>query len=397
MSLRGFKYLRTQRVVALIVILTLTSTLFSVTAYSFLGFYNGFSGYLGEGNNIIAIYSQTSRTPFTGQVPIAIADNLTSMKGVVSISTETVTPCLINGKSIFVRGIVPQELSKLNQLIILEGDNLSLTETDSAIIGANVAHQLDLRPGDRILVLGVQTERFVDVQIKGVYQSGSSLDDELLVPLYVGQWLHGLSYDLVTLIRAQINPSETSATAIYQEIINRTTSTPTPTSSTTSTQTQQELQALLPLAQQNFNIQDIGVEGSLQLMANYMDHYGISKDTLIILSIVVLIFSSGAASIAITLFVKQHETETKVLRAIGVTSKKLKRDLFLRMMLWILAATIFGTITSAAVLLVFQKIAYLQVLSQTITFQLDPIIIVANFVLLSILVGVNLTRMELKQ
>lgn len=397
MSLRNFKYLNTKRIVALIVVLTLTSTLFSITAYSFLGFYNGFTSYLGEDNTIIAIYNQASRTPFTGNVPISLENNLTTIQGIVSTSTETLTPCLINGQSIFVRGIVPQELSKLNKLTILQGENLNLTDSNSAIIGANIAQRLNLKTGDKILVFGVQFERYVEVQIKGVYQSGSSLDDEALVPLYVGQWLRGLSYDEVTLIRAKINPNEINANQIYQDIANATTPKPTTSPSTTpNSQAQQELQALLPLAQQNVNIQNVGVQGSLQLMANYMDHYGISKDTLVILSIIVLLFSSGTASIAIGLFIRQHETETNTLRAIGVTIKKLKMDLLLKMLVCCLIATTIGTIASAAILLIFQKIAYLQVLSQTITFQLDPVIIAANFILLSLLVGINIARTELK-
>ena len=132
-------------------------------------------------------------------------------------------------------------------------------------------------------------------------------------------------------------------------------------------------------------------------MASYLDRYGVSKDTLIILSMVVLIFSSGIATVAITLFVNQHNTETNILRSIGVTRKKIKKDLFIKMLLWSLIATIIGTAASAGVLTIFQKIDYLQVLSQTITFQLDPIVIAANFIILSVLIGVNIARTEFKQ
>ena len=77
MSLLRVKYLRKQRILTLIVILTLTSTLFSVTAYSFLGFYNGFSAFEGQTNNVIAIYSESGNSPFSGIVPISLQDNLT--------------------------------------------------------------------------------------------------------------------------------------------------------------------------------------------------------------------------------------------------------------------------------------------------------------------------------
>ena len=79
-------------------------------------------------------------------------------------------------------------------------------------------------------------------------------------------------------------------------------------------------------------------------MTSYLNRYGISKDTLIILSIVVLVFASGTAVCAITLFVRQHNYEIDVIRAIGVSTKKIKVDLSLKMLVWALTATIAGTL-----------------------------------------------------
>jgi len=47
MKLTGFKYLERKRTLTLAVILTLSSMLFSLTALSLLGFYKGFTAYLG--------------------------------------------------------------------------------------------------------------------------------------------------------------------------------------------------------------------------------------------------------------------------------------------------------------------------------------------------------------
>ena len=67
------------------------------------------------------------------------------------------------------------------------------------------------------------------------------------------------------------------------------------------------------------------------------------------------------------------------------------------MVTWALISTVMGTIISALVIIIFQKVGYLQVLSHTITFQLDSLIVVANFLLLSALISINMARMELKQ
>ena len=400
MSLLNFRYLHRKRMLTLIVILTLTSTLFSVTAYSFLGFYNGFTNYVGEEKDIIAIYSKAGSTPFTGVIPLSLANKITPIDGVIAISPETIAPSMINDQSVFIRGIIPQELTRLNPLTMVEGQTLNITDTNSAIIGKSLADRLHLKTGDKILAFSVLAKRYVELQIKGVFQSGSSLNDEALVPLYVGQWLRGLTYNDATLIRAKIDLSQTSANQIYQQIANQTTPSPSSSASpspTPKSETQRELEALIPLAQANLDLGNIGIEQSQQFMQNYLDRYGISKDTLIILSIVVLVFSSGTATCAITLFIKQHSSDIDILRSIGVSSKKVKTDLTLRMVTWALIATIMGTIISAIAITIFQKIGYLQVLSHTITFQLDPLIIAANFILLSVLISINIARTELKQ
>ncbi|MGD0996222.1 MAG: ABC transporter permease [Candidatus Bathyarchaeia archaeon] len=397
MSLIKFKYLRKQRIAILILILTLTSMLFSITAYSFLGFYNGFTSYVGEGKGVIAIYSKAGSTPFTGIVPITAVNKIASVKGVIATSPEVIAPSMINGQSVFVRGVLPQELAQLNQITITQGSSLNLNNTDSAIIGQGAAQRLNLKTGDNILVISVLSQKYVQLQIKGIFQTSSSLNDEVLVPLYVGQWLRGLTYNEVTLIRVKIDPAQTNANQLYQVIANHTqTAKPSPSPTPTS-EAQKELQALIPLTSSGINIQNIGVEESQQFMSSYLDRYGISQDTLIILSIIVLVFASGTATCAMALFIRQHSSDIDILRSIGASTKKIKIDLSLKMLVWALIATTIGTVISALLLIIFQKIGYLQVLSHTITFQLDPLIIVANIILLSLLIMINVARAELKQ
>ena len=121
MSLINFKYLNRKRMITLIAILTLTSTLFSVTAYSFLGFYNGFTNYVGEDKDIIAIYSKTGSTPYSGIISLGITDLLTTQEGVVATSPEVIAPSIINNQSVFIRGIIPEDL-KTQPLPIQDGN-----------------------------------------------------------------------------------------------------------------------------------------------------------------------------------------------------------------------------------------------------------------------------------
>jgi len=397
-SLINFRYLQRRRMLTLIVILTLTSTLFSVTAYSFLGMYNGFTNYVGEEPDILAIYSKTGSTPFTGIIPLAAVNQVAALKGVVAVSPEVIAPCMINQQSVFIRGVLPQELTKLNAITPIDGETLNVTDTNSAVIGKGLADRLNLKTGDKILVFSVLSQKYVELEIKGIFESASSLNDEALVPIYVGQWLRGLSYNDATVIRAKIDLNQTSANQLYQEIAakaapsNQTSPTPTPKS-----QAEQQLETLMPLAPKTLDIQKIGIEQSQRFMQDYLNRFGISKDTLVVLSILVLVFASGTATGAITLFVKQHSSDIDVLRSIGVTAKKLKADLALKMITWAILATLIGTAVSAVAIIALNNLGYLQVLSHSISFQLDPLIVVANFALLALLISINVARMELKQ
>jgi ABC-type lipoprotein release transport system permease subunit len=399
LSLLRFGYLRRKRAVALIGVLTLASALFSVTAHSFLGFYSGFTGYVGEEQDILAVYSKSGSTPFSGVIAIQAADALSYLPGVVAVSPEVIAPCTLNGQSVFVRGIIPQETGILNPLAMLDGKSLSLNDTNSAVVGEGLARRFQLKTGDSILVFGVLSNRYVELDVAGILTSDSSLNDEVLVPLYVGQWLRGISYSDVTFIRVKIDSAKTGINPLYQQISANKTGPPASSSPspTPTSQIQRQLQELLPISQAYINVSNIGVEDSDRFMQNYLNRYGVSKDTLIVLSVIVLAFTSGTAACAIGLFVKQHNSDLATLQSIGASKRKLKLDLTTRMTLWAVIAILLGTLISDAVLLAFQRLGVLLVLSHAIRFTLDPLVVAANFGLLFLLIVYSIYRMELRQ
>jgi len=108
--------------------------LFSVTALSLLGFYKGFTAYLGEGEDIVAVYDRKSRMPFTGLVPAYLAEKVGALNGVLASSPEAMAPCIVKGESIFLRGIIPENFARLNQLTIVKGEMLELDDLNSVIV-----------------------------------------------------------------------------------------------------------------------------------------------------------------------------------------------------------------------------------------------------------------------
>lgn len=141
--------------------------LFSMTAFSLLGFQRSLAVYLGEEENIVAIYNIRSSTPFTGLVPIQLAERISIMKGILASSPEVIVPCIIKGEALFLRSVLPEEFAKLNPLTILEGDMLNLDDVNSIIVGGNIAEKLGLKLNDRVLALGVLADRHLELQVKG--------------------------------------------------------------------------------------------------------------------------------------------------------------------------------------------------------------------------------------
>jgi predicted lysophospholipase L1 biosynthesis ABC-type transport system permease subunit len=100
---------------------------------------------------------------------------------------------------------------------------------------------------------------------------------------------------------------------------------------------------------------------------------------------------------AVTLFVKQHSADIDIIRSIGVSRKKIEIDIALRMLIWVAIATTIGTVLSAVIMIIFQQIGYIQVLSHTINFQFDPVVIAANFSLLTLLTSISISSKGLKE
>lgn len=393
MRLISFRYLRRQRIMTLALILTLSSTLFSLTAFSFLSFYKGFNAYLGGGKDIVTIYGRRSSTPFTGAVPMHLAERIRSTNGVLASSPEVVAPCIVKSESIFIRGVVPEEFSKLNPLAIVKGHMLELTDMNSAIVGKGLAERLGLDLGDKVLVLGVLADRYMELQVKGIYESQSMMDDEALVPVYVGQWLRGVDYNHVSVIRVKIDRDEVSPSELLKQIAEEASK---PVETSTSEEEEKQAEEIIPIVETSFNLEDVGVKEAQKFMRSYLNRYGVTKEALLILSIMAFIFASASVASASTTLIRQHKREIGVLRSLGASKKAIKTDILVKVLSWSLAAAAAGIILATVILIVVGRSGYVQVLSHRIIFQFDPLIIALNFTLVSLLVAISIMRSSLK-
>lgn len=387
MSLKGFTYLQKRRILILAIILAISSMLFSITASSFLGFYRTFNAYLGEGENILAIYDRQSITPFTGLVPLQLTTRIESINGVLATSPEIIAPALVKGKSIFIRGVIPEELAKLNSLTILEGEALELNNTNSAIAGKRLANTLNLTPKDTIIALGIMANRYVELEIKGIYESDSAIDDEVLTPLYVGQWLRATNYASVTIIRVKIDRSKVGPAHIFETIAEEP-KTPQPEEEKKPS----PIEEIIPISTATIKPEKLGVKEVSEFMKTYLDRYGMTQETLLVLSVVVFIFTSITIFGASYTLIRQHEQEIVVLRSLGTSAKMLRLDLVVKLLPWSLLAASLGILTSTVLLLVIEKISQLKALTHIIHFQPDLLLVTLNLLLVTSIVVVSIIR-----
>ncbi len=391
MRLLTFQYLRRQHILTLAVTVTLSSMLFSMTAISLLGFYRSFNAYLGEGEGVIVVYDRKSSTPFTGLVPAYLTERVSTVNGVLASSPEVIAPCVVEGESVFLRGIVPEEFVKLSQLTMVEGDMLELGDAYFVIVGRNVAERLKVKPGDGLLAHGVLADRYVELKVKGIYYSRSIMDDEMLAPIYVGQWLRGTDYGHVTLIRVKIDSDVVSPAAIL-EVVAEEASEPTPPSSEGEKPPEEPI---IPRIVSRFRAEDLGVEEAASVMSRYMERYCVTRESLLILSIMVFLFSGASIAAVPKIIIAQHRGEFNVLRSLGASKKLLRRDLLAKLLPWLMTSALMGVVMAVATLTVIQGYGYLRVLSHTVPVQIDLLIMVLNFVLVFLLFSISILKSEI--
>lgn len=388
MKLIRFSYLERKSILILASTVLLSSILFMYTSTTLLGFYSSFNAYLGEGKNIVVLYDKNSRTPFTGLISLYLLNKIKNKPGVLAYSPEVVVPCVMNDKPILVRGVIFEDFLKVNPITIVNGSMLKVNDINSMIVGKNVAEKFNLKLNDKVLIFGVLANRYVELQVKGIYESQSSMDNEVIVQLYIAQLLRGIDYSQVTLIRVKIDRNITNPTSIFKDIVNES-------SKTTQLENENKYeQTFLPLTSTNFDIKNVAVSEAQNFIKNYLDRYGVTKEALLILSIMIFFLSSANIVLASEVLIIQNEKEIGILRSLGMSQRNLKVDLLVKLLLYSIVSSAVGILVATIILTFAQEYEYLQVLSYT--FQFDPLVVAVNIILVFVLILATVVCAKLK-
>jgi ABC-type lipoprotein release transport system permease subunit len=378
--------------VVLVLIVALVSTLFLVTALSFLSFYRGFNGYLGEQDGVVAVYDGESSTPFTGFVPAYFTEHLLELDGVLSCSPETITPCVIVNQEVLFRGIVPEVFFKVNPVLTISGSELNQSCLNGVVLGKNLADRLNVDVGSSVLVFSALTNRYLCLHVVGVFDSGSCMDDEALVLLSVGQSLRFSDYNRVTLIRVQFNQSIIGPEHIYQELAKQTL--PSPSSSPSPTSHVSDYFGSMSWSIIKFQSDKISVKDTEDLMKGYLTRYGVTKEALIVLSVLVFVFSAVTVIVASQTLLRQHKSELETLRSVGASVHQIKLDLFCKLLPLSVVSSLLGVLFAGLILTLLEQFGVLIVLTHRIAITFDPIVLLMNFVLTLVLTSISVWRVR---
>jgi hypothetical protein len=222
------------------------------------------------------------------------------------------------------------------------------------------------------------------------------MDDEILVPIYVGQWLRGADYAHATLIRVKVDIEVKGKAVNRSEVLRVVTEEASRQQSPHREEAGREPSqgSIMPRTAVGFRAEDIGIEEASGFMRGYLERYGVTRESLLTLSIAVFFFSSFSIALGYRVIIAQHRGELDVLRSLGATRRLLKTDLLARLLPWSVLASFIGTATGLATLTMIQGWGYLRVLSHTVRVQADPIVIALNFSFAILLSAITILKSE---
>jgi predicted lysophospholipase L1 biosynthesis ABC-type transport system permease subunit len=155
-------------------------------------------------------------------------------------------------------------------------------------------------------------------------------------------------------------------------------------------------QSVAPRIIARFRAEDVGVVEAYDFMRSYMDRFGLTRESILILSVMVFLLSGASIVAASKTIVAQHRGEINVLRSIGASKKLLKMDMLIKLLPLSAAASSVGFAAAVAVLTVIRGSGCMQVLSHTAPLSITPPIIILNFIIVILLVSVSIFRGSFK-
>ncbi len=309
------------------ILVFLSSLYISALGLTVDGIYRVASSETLPSENVYVVYDRGSSTPFSGLVPLGLALNISRIDGVLAVSPEVVVPVAIGDRHFVLRGVT-SSFFRVSNITVVEGGLIDL-DRGEVLLGIEVAGSLGVKVGDSLMLAGVLGKSYLEVVIAGIFRSGSVLDEEIVAPLFIGQWLRGSDYNYVTMIRVLVDPQLFDPSEI-EGLWGRV-----------EAPSEAEL-SILPLRAVKVRPGAVGSVSSGGLLESYLRRYGLSYSV-----INVALFSTGLLAGLATIYATivmgvLQGRQSSILISIGASSRRIKLVLFSKLATAALAAMLMG-------------------------------------------------------
>lgn len=174
--------------------------MFTVTASILSGLLSAPSSFAGQGDYVVL--STDAQTIFSSRVHAGLISSLLSQDAVTAAWGEVVALSAWNGRAFIARGVdFTEPSSSGSPLSSLDLQLSSSLENErSALAGSRLLDRLGIALPYTLPLTGSYSSRIEFVEVVGSFESGTYLDDEMLVHLDVARHLCGMPADMVSAI-----------------------------------------------------------------------------------------------------------------------------------------------------------------------------------------------------
>lgn len=188
--------------------ITLSIMIFTSTASVLSGLRSAPSSFV-SGESFV-LMSTAAPTIFSSHVDSELASVLEGVPNITGVSPEVFALASWNGVSFVLRGVMLEKLNStgpaFRHLDIAEGE--SLGGRHSALVGARLLDRLGIGVPYLIPIAGSYSSKVDFFRVVGSFETGSSMDDEMIVSLDAARFLSGTPGSKVSVIRVATSEPE---------------------------------------------------------------------------------------------------------------------------------------------------------------------------------------------
>jgi ABC-type lipoprotein release transport system permease subunit len=175
-------------------------TLFTGLVTAVYSFYDSIVSVSALQDKFVFIVSSYALSPFTSVVSVNSVENaVKGLHGVEKTVYEVITIGYIDGRAVVVRALNSSAFKELTGYSVIDGSEIDDNCFYCAWLGYNLAKKLGVSVGNRITLYSPFTLTPFILRVSGVISAGKPYDNELIIPLGVGQAFRGLSRSQVSI------------------------------------------------------------------------------------------------------------------------------------------------------------------------------------------------------